>query len=589
VEQALAVVVVVGLFNHDYDNDQDHGVEHRPPWPRRPIPAINLHLAQAQGTAMEFDAFLASNSADKDEVRRLHDRLQRQGLRVWRDETELRPGDLDQEGLEAGILGAAATLVCVAGSGVGPWQRQEMRAALALAVRTARRVIPVLLPGAAAQPDLPPFLGIRTWVDLRAGIDSDGISRLVWGITGNRAGDGPAPFNPRDQLPADLPDFTGRTADRDWLESRLTPGASVAVCAVGGQGGIGKTALAVHCAHRVKDRFPDGLIVIPLGGAGERPLSPVEALAWVIRAFEPQLRLPEDPDQVQTLYRQVLQGRRVLILADDAGSTAQVERLAPNPPAVLLITSRRRIALGSVRDLDVLEPAEARALLAAILDAARPVGPADLDRLAAACGRLPLALRVAGAYLVLHPEVPFDDYLASVEDETTRLAALVCDGRPRGRVGAVLAVSAGHLLVDSPALAARWQALAVFPAPFDGEAAVWDLTEPRQAQRPLSDLIDRSLLRWDTALGRYRLHDLLRPIAAAPWDWCRCTPGADGPTPERLTEARGRHAAHYLGVLRAANARYLEGHDGLTAGLALFESMESPHAETARRWLAEHP
>ncbi len=359
-----------------------------------------------------------------------------QGLRVWLDTDDLRPGERWQDGLETAILASASFLVCLGGSGVGPWENEEMQAALDLATRDPRPVIPVLLPGARERPALSLFLKNRSWVNLRGGIDSAGISRLVWGITGTRTGEGPVPTNPRDQLPAELPDFTGRVADRDWLEARLTPGATAAICAVAGQGGIGKTALAVHCAHRLRERFSDGRIVIPLGGAGERPLDPLDALAWVIRVFEPELRLPEDPHAVQAIYRRVLQGRRVLILADDAASAAQVAPLAPRPPAALLITSRRRIALGAevgagpgaVRDLDLLEPPEARALLAGILEEIRPATPADLDRLAAGCGRLPLALRVAGAQLALHPEAPLDDCLAEVEDAATRLAALQCDG-----------------------------------------------------------------------------------------------------------------------------------------------------------------
>ena len=112
-------------------------------------------------------------------------------------------------------------------------------------------------------------------MDLRSGIDSAGIGRLVWGITGDRPGDGArAAPDRRCQLPADLPDVTGRTLERDWLEQRLSAGRSVAICALAGQGGLGKTALAVHVAHCLKDRFPDGQILIPLDGAGERPCPP---------------------------------------------------------------------------------------------------------------------------------------------------------------------------------------------------------------------------------------------------------------------------------------------------------------------------
>ena len=536
---------------------------------------------------MDFDAFLSHHSADKPLIRELRRRLLAQDLRVWLDEEDLRPGQSWQKELEAGIRASAAVLICIGGSGIGPWEDEEMQAALDLAAQAQVHVIPVLLPGAPARPAISIFLKNRTWVDLREGIDSAGIGRLVWGITGERpdAGARAAPDRRR-QLPADLSDFTGRSAERDWLEAHLTAGRSVAICALAGQGGLGKTALAVHVAHRIGERFPDGQILIPLGGAGEKPMSALDAMAWVIRAFEPEWRLPDDAAQVQALYRGVLNGRRVLILADDAAGTAQVAPLAPGPPAALIVTSRRRIALGERRDLDLLEPAAARTLLAGILGEGRALRDADLDRLAAACDRLPLALRVAGAHLALHPEVPLPEYLAAIEDEATRLQALDSEAIEGGHVGAVLAFSVEQLLVADPGLAVRWQALACFPAPFDraAAAAVWGLAAEPEAQPGLSELIDRSLLRWDAGTGRYRLHDLLRPIAAAPWRWCR-TRVPDGPSPENLELARGRHSAHFIAVLRAADARYLEGHDGVTAGLAAYDA-EAAQIAAGQGWAA---
>ncbi|AUB84347.1 toll/interleukin-1 receptor domain-containing protein [Candidatus Thiodictyon syntrophicum] len=540
--------------------------------------------------AMDFDAFLSHHSADKPLIRELRRRLQAQDLRVWLDEDDLRPGQRWQDGLAAGILASASVLVCIGGSGIGPWEDEEMQVALDLAAHEQRPVIPVLLPGAPERPAISLFLKNRTWVDLRAGIDTEGIGRLVWGITGDRPGAAlRAAPDRRFQLPADLPDFTGRTLDRDWLERHLAAGRSVAICALAGQGGLGKTALAVHVAHRIKDRFPDGQILIPLGGAGEQPMTALDAMAWVIRAFEPEWRLPDDEAQVQALYRGVLNGRRVLILADDAAGTAQVVPLTPSPPAALIVTSRRRIALGERRDLDLLEPAAARTLLAGILGEGRALRDADLDRLAAACDRLPLALRVAGAHLALHPEVPLPEYLADLADEATRLGALASDAVERGQVGAVLALSADRLLAQDPGLAARWQALACFPAPFDraAAAAVWGLAVEREAQPALSDLIDRSLLRWEAGSGRYRLHDLLRPIAVEPWRWCRVRvpDGVPGPSPENLGLARGRHSAHFIAVLRAARDHLLEGHAGVTASLAAYDA-EFAQIAAGQDWAA---
>jgi hypothetical protein len=131
-----------------------------------------------------FDCFLSHNSKDKSAVRALKLALEEQDVRCWLDEEQLRPGLPWQSLLEQGIKGAASVAVCVAADGIGPWEDEEMRAALTLAVRDGRPVIPVVLPGAPVQPELPLFLTNRTWVDLRGGLGGAGLARLVWGITG---------------------------------------------------------------------------------------------------------------------------------------------------------------------------------------------------------------------------------------------------------------------------------------------------------------------------------------------------------------------------------------------------------------------
>jgi hypothetical protein len=133
---------------------------------------------------MKFDVFLSHNSKDKPAVRELKQLLWARRLVVWLDEDELQPGIPWQQLLEAGIQTSRSVAVLVGKDGLGPWEDEEMRAALELAVRNRRPAIPVLLPGASAEPDLPMFLGNRTWVDLRSGFADEGIARLVWGITG---------------------------------------------------------------------------------------------------------------------------------------------------------------------------------------------------------------------------------------------------------------------------------------------------------------------------------------------------------------------------------------------------------------------
>ena len=133
---------------------------------------------------MDFDVFLSHNGHDKPSVRELKRLLVARGLRVWLDEDELQPGLPWQELLEAGIETSASVAVLIGPDGLGPWEDAEMQGALRLAVANKRAVIPVLLLGSPAEPQLPMFLGLRTWVDLRDGFNDERLEKLIWGITG---------------------------------------------------------------------------------------------------------------------------------------------------------------------------------------------------------------------------------------------------------------------------------------------------------------------------------------------------------------------------------------------------------------------
>lgn len=146
-----------------------------------------LHEDMPSDTApFLFQVFLSHNHHDKPAVRYLKQRLADVGITAWLDEDELRPGVPWQQLLEVGINTSSSVAVLIGNDGIGPWENEEMQAALRLAVREKRPVIPVLLPGAPAVPELPMFLGNRTWVDMRTGVTAEGLSRLVWGITGKK-------------------------------------------------------------------------------------------------------------------------------------------------------------------------------------------------------------------------------------------------------------------------------------------------------------------------------------------------------------------------------------------------------------------
>ncbi|MCH7929998.1 MAG: hypothetical protein IIA01_05795, partial [Proteobacteria bacterium] len=320
----------------------------------------------------------------------------------------------------------------------------------------------------------------------------------------------------RRQLPADLADFAGREREVAELEALLSgDGAAAAITAIGGMGGIGKSALAVHVAHRLVARYPDGQLVVDMRGTTDQPLAPAAAMERVIHSFEPGARLPDGPDAVAALYRSLLSGKRALIILDNASDGAQVRPLMPPPPCAAIVTSRRGIALDGVRsfNLDALSESEARGLLVAILGPDR-VGEAELAGLAVACGRLPLALRVAGAFLNLHPDWTADEYLAALADERERLRRLRIEGDVALDVLASLGLSVSQLAREQADLAARWRMLGVFAGNFDraAAAAVWD-APTAEARDGLSALVGRSMVLFDEDAMRYRLHDLMRDLA----------------------------------------------------------------------------
>ena len=185
----------------------------------------------------------------------------------------------------------------------------------------------------------------------------------------------PAPVVPS-QLPADIPDFTGRAEQVEYLCDRFADvpdgdagTGAVVVSLVAGAGGLGKTTLAVHVAHRLRARFPDGQLYANLRGASDQPATPADVLARFLRELAVDgAQVPASEDERAALYRTRLAGRRILVVLDDARDAAQVRPLVPGSVFCgVLITSRNLLpdlAGGRLVDLDVLDEDEARALLA---------------------------------------------------------------------------------------------------------------------------------------------------------------------------------------------------------------------------------
>jgi DNA-binding SARP family transcriptional activator len=320
------------------------------------------------------------------------------------------------------------------------------------------------------------------------------------------------------QLPATVPDFTGRSAFVSELSAVLASaeGRVMAVSALAGIGGVGKTTLAVHVAHQAKGAFPDGQLYVDLQGAGARAADPETVLGSFLRALgTADSAIPDSLEERAALYRSVLDGRRVLVLLDNARDAAQVRPLLPGTSGcAALVTSRARmvdLAGAHLIDLDVMSPDEALSLFTRIVGAERVASEreAALD-VVAACGFLPLAIRIAASRLAARRTWTVTVLAAKLADERRRLDELQAGDLA---VKATFELGYGQL---EPAQARAFRLLGLADGPdisLAAAAAVLDLPVEK-TEDLLESLVDTSLLE-SAAPGRYRYHDLVRLYARA--------------------------------------------------------------------------
>ncbi|UKD56950.1 AfsR/SARP family transcriptional regulator [Amycolatopsis sp. FU40] len=318
------------------------------------------------------------------------------------------------------------------------------------------------------------------------------------------------------QLPAETRGFVGRAAELSLLDGLLSGG----IAAVSGTAGVGKTALAVCWAHRVRARFPDGQLYANLRGhAPGAPAAPVEILAQFLAALGiPPDRVPPDAETAAALYRTLTADRRILVLLDNAVNPDQVRPLLPaGPGCATVVTGRDRLTglvavNGACRlTIDVLSPGESVELLEGVLGPGRVrAEPAAAAEFAEVCVHLPLALRIAAANLADRPGSGIGEYVAELREDNL-LAALAVPGDEQTAVRAAFDLSYAALPADARRV---FRLLSLVPGTDFGAEAVAALAgvETPRALALLDRLAAAHLV--EHVPGRYRFHDLLRRYAA---------------------------------------------------------------------------
>jgi len=396
------------------------------------------------------------------------------------------------------------------------------------------------------------------------------------------------------QLPSDVPDFTGRDAPLNRLrglvcEARSKDNPAVTIAVVVGAPGLGKSALAVHAAHSLRQNFPDGQLYASLLGGSEHPVPPDEALARFLRDLGVDgARVPVEAEERAAMYRTRLAERRMLIVLDDARDAAQIRPLLPGTGScAVIVTSRHRLydLVGSqFVDLDVLDDREAAELFTRIIGAERADAEPDAVRdVLGVCAGLPLAIRIAGARLTARRSWSVRTLADRLADQRRRMDELAA-GDLAVRAAFQVSFDALHRPANRDGIdpARVFRLLGVWLGPSIGlQAAAALIGEPGEfVADALEVLVDVNLLE-SPAPDRYRLHDLLRVYAAERAE-------ADEPT-QAIEEAVRRLLGWYLRSADAA-ASVVSPHSNrvpLEPAEPGYEPLRFDAAERALDWCDE--
>ncbi|MFI6320988.1 tetratricopeptide repeat protein [Nonomuraea sp. NPDC050556] len=351
------------------------------------------------------------------------------------------------------------------------------------------------------------------------------------------------------QLPADLPDFTGRQQSLDLLTSWLDRARRTNTMVIQGLPGVGKTALATHWGHLNAGRFPDGQIVIDLRGhsPSQPPMTTAEALGQILRSLGVGRQMPaSDEAELMLLYRSRLANRKLLLILDNAADPAQVRALLPGSrDCVVLVTSRTRMAPlratgdAELLDLDVLDPGNAVALLVTILGDGYDRD--SLASLARVCSYHPFALRISAAKLTENPGLSVE---SRVEELRRPDRSLTGDPEEAFRSALDLAYeSLGHMHRRA------FRHIGLLPGrDFTPAVLAAALGSPVSEVLSALEALHRAYLIEPQAGSRYRIHDLVKRLARELGRHAEAG----------VREARVRLLDHYLAMASTADAQWFE-------------------------------
>jgi transcriptional regulator with XRE-family HTH domain/tetratricopeptide (TPR) repeat protein len=393
---------------------------------------------------------------------------------------------------------------------------------------------------------------------------------------GRRRASGPPPG--LCDLPRAISDFTGREQELQQLLGLVAAdvaGGGVAAVAISGQAGAGKTTLAVHAAGLSSQAFRDGRFFVDLRGLDPQPAEPGDVLFRLLRALGiREASIPVSVAERAAVYRGILAERRLLVVADNAASEAQVRPLLPGTGAGLLMVTSRRLLTGLENvhriALRPMPAADSHLLLSRVLAAsAVPASTDGLEQIAALCGHLPLALRIAGNRLVSRPSWTAASLAGRLASEARRLDRLSAGDL---QVSAAIMLSYAQLRTVTQAV---FRALSLIPGPdFSSElASAVAGVSLDDADSALDELIEAGLME-EGAASRFRFHDLIRLFAAARLEAEQ--------TPAEQTLMEDRMTGWLLDTTIAAGRWFEPDYKTVLGG---HDQVSLPDAATAQAWL----